>query len=71
MVCRLDLRVRLEDLPLLVDQIRNPLGVACLDVVAGSVRYAERAIRVAQERERKTELLGERRVVALRVEARA
>jgi hypothetical protein len=54
--------MRLGDLPLLIDDIRNPFRVLILLRIRCAVRESDLAIGVAQQREREVELLGELRI---------
>ena len=54
--------MRLGDLPVLVDDVRDPFCVLILLRIRCAVRESDLAIGVAQQRERKVELLGELRV---------
>ena len=69
MIGGLHLGVRLQHASLLVDQIRDPLGVSRLRIVTGAARHSERAVRVAKQREREAELFREGGVVLFGVEA--
>ena len=54
--------MRLGDLPLLVNDVRDPFRVLVLRRIGGTVRDPDFAIGVAQQREREVVLLGELRV---------
>lgn len=71
MVGGFDARVGAENLPLLVDQVRDALGVSGADILAGSIGEAELSIGVAEQRKREVELLRKRCVLLGSVEARA
>jgi len=51
--------MRLGDLPLLIDDVRDPFRVLVLVGVRRAVRESDRSIGVAQQREREVELFGE------------
>ncbi len=65
---RRDLRVRLRDLSVRPDDVGDPARELRLRVFARSVRHADVALHVAEERERKVELLREAGVLLDRVE---
>lgn len=56
---------------LLVDQVADPARAFGVGIVAGAVRHTRDALGVAQQRKRKIEFFGERRVVLDAIEARA
>ena len=66
---RVDLRVHLRDLAVLVDDVGDPFRVLVLRRVGGAVGDADLAVGVAQQREGKIELLRETGVVGGVVEA--
>jgi len=68
---RVDLRMRLRDDAVLVDHVRDAARVDIFRRVGRSVGDADLAIGVAEQREGKVELLGERFVLVLRVETDA
>lgn len=59
---RIDLPMRFGDLPLLVDDVRDPFRIFVLRRISRAVRETDFAIGVAQKREREVILLGELRV---------
>ena len=54
--------MRLGDLPLLVDDVRDPFRVFVLRRLGRAVREPDLTLGVAQQRERKIELFGELRI---------
>ena len=64
-------RVHRGDFALLVDQVADPAGVACLRIGTGAVCHSDLAVGVAQQFERKIEFLGEGGVLFDCVEADA
>jgi hypothetical protein len=68
---RIHFRVRLRDLPVLVDDVRNAARVLVLRGVGRAVREPDLALGIAQERERESVFLGEALVGELVVETRA
>ena len=54
--------MRLRDLPVLVDDVRDPFRVLVLRGARCAVRESDLSIGVAQQREGEVELLGELRV---------
>jgi hypothetical protein len=63
--------MRLRDLAVLVDHVRDAAGVFVVRIFGGAVCEADLAIGIAEQREGKVELLGEGRVFLLRIEADA
>ena len=63
--------MRLGDLPILVDHVRDAAGVLVFRRVGGAVRDAELAVGVTEQREGELELLGEGFVLGGGVEADA
>jgi hypothetical protein len=63
--------MRLRDLAVLVDHIRDAARVLVLRRLGGAVREADLVIGVAEQREGEVELLGEGGVLLLRVETDA
>jgi hypothetical protein len=68
---RIDFRVRLRDLSLLVDDVRDAARVFVLRRVGRAVRDADLLVGVAEQREGEVELLGEGAVLFDAVEADA
>ena len=68
---RVHLRQHVSDLAVLVDHVRDALGVAVGRRFAGAVGQADLAIGVAEKGELVAELLGEGLVLGLGVEAAA
>ena len=68
---RIDLRIHLRDLPLLVDQIRDAFGVFIFGAGGCAVREADLALGVAEQRKRELELLRELAVLVDAVEGGA
>jgi hypothetical protein len=68
---RTHLRMRLRDLPLFVDDVRDAPRVLVFRRVGRAVRQSDRAVDVAEQREVEAELLGEVPVLFLRVETDA
>jgi len=67
----IDRIVGLEDFSLFVDKIADAPCVACLGIIASAVGKAERARGVAQQGERKAELLREGSIFRYRVKTHA
>ena len=68
---RVDLRVRLGDLAVLVDHVGDAAGVLVIRFLGGAVRDRQFAVGIAQQREGEVELLRKAGVVLGRVETDA
>ena len=61
--------IRLLDCALFIDQITDPISIACADIITGVIRQTYTPSRVTQERVRKTELFRKSGIFLNRIKA--